>query len=395
MTLRSGPLATAATAALALVSFAGCGDGASDVSSVKRHGTDLPAEVNGLAVGPHGTVAVTDLKTGFAIVDGSGEGSATQQPRLLLTTPSGLETETLPTSQLVSVSIWPTADALVITGVPCDNIDGAADVSSGESSWFELCGTRSYVVLRYELSSRNWKILLKSLEGSEEGFLRVMASHGDILLAERGGPFGDWVSINGRSGEVVEVPAPAMLGDVTACATGDGFTAAVVPFDEPISDEPASLSDTVGVFRLEAAGKDWVREPPEPTKLESLIRQPLGCGPGSVMFMALGAPGERARPVQLARNGPDLAWVEGPLEGFPNDGPPPKLISARSTMTAWDGPEREWGGHAVHVLQDGAWKFVGLAATSDSPSGLGQVAVSGGSVLFLASVGDGQVLHLL
>lgn len=395
MSFRSKLLMRASTAALVLVPFAGCGTGSSDVSSVKRQEVDLPAELDGLAVGPRGTVAVTGLKTGFAIVDGSGSSSPTQEPRLLLTSLSGLQVETLPTSRLAGVSIWPTSDALIIAGVPCEDIDGVPDVSLGKSSWFELCGTRSHVLLRYELPSRSWKTLSTSLEGAEDGSLRVMASNGDILLAQRGAVDGDWVSINGRTGEVVEIPGPGMPGEVTACATGDGFTAAVVPFDEPISDELAPFSDGVGVFRLGAGGKDWVREPPEPTELKSLIRRPLGCGPGSVMFMAGGAPGEPVRPVQLVSNGPDLAWIEGPLEGFPNDGPPPTLISAASTMTAWDGPDGEAGGYAVHVLQDSAWKFIGRAATTDPPLGMRQVAVSGDSVLFLAPAGDGQMLDLL
>jgi hypothetical protein len=112
------------------------------------------------------------------------------------------------------------------------------------------------------------------------------------------------------------------------------------------------------------------------------------------MFMTAGAPGEPARPVQLVSDGPDLAWIEGPVEGFPSDGHPPNMIPARSTMTAWDGPDLERG-YAVHVLADSAWKFIGRAAGPDPPSRLGHVAVSGGSVLFLASAGDGLVLHLL
>lgn len=394
MIFRSKRLITAITAVVALVPFTGCGNGTSDVSSAKRQAVDLPPELDGLALGPHGTVAVTDLTSGFAIVDGSGTGSPTEQPRLLLATPSGLRAETLPTARLVNVSIWPTTDALVIVGMPCENIDGATDVSRGQSSWFELCGTTSYVVVRYELASGSSKILSTSLEGSAEGFLWVMASNGDILLAERGTLDPAWVSVNGRSGEVVEIPAGGMQGDATACATGDGFTAAAVPFDEPISDAPASFSDTVEVFRLGGGGETWVTESPAPTELKTRIAEPLGCGPESVMFMTAGAPGEPARPVQLVSDGPDLAWIEGPVEGFPSDGHPPNMIPARSTMTAWDGPDLERG-YAVHVLADSAWKFIGRAAGPDPPSRLGHVAVSGGSVLFLASAGDGLVLHLL
>jgi hypothetical protein len=380
---------------LALIQLTGCGDESSDVSAGKRQGVGLPAELDGLALGPYGTVAVTDLQGGFAIVDGSGVGSTTRQPRLLLTTPTGLQAEAVPTARLANVSIWRTAEALAIVGLPCENIEEVADVSLGELNWFEVCGTRSHVVLRYELANRSWKTLSTSVKGAEDGNLRAMASNGDVLLAQRGGPFGDWVSISGRTGEAVEIPALAMPGEATACAIGDGFTAAVVPFDEPISDAPASFSDTVGLFRLALGGADWARQPPEPSDLASLIRRPLGCGPDSVMFLALGAPGQPVTPVQLVSDGPGLAWVEGPLEGFPNDGPPPAFVSSGSTVTAWDGPDTEAGGYEVYVLQDSAWQFIGRAAGPHPTGQMGNVAVSGGSVLFVTPAGDSQVLHLL
>ncbi len=387
MTRRWRRLVTSTASAFALLLVA-CGSGG-DVSTAKEQGVEL----DGLAVGPWGTVAVTDLKSGFAIVDGSGEGSDGRHPRLLLTTPTGLETETLPTTRLANVSIWPMSDALVILGLPCENINATADVDPGESSWFEVCGTRSHMLLRYQLSNRSWKTLSRSVEGSDDGTLRVMASNGDILLAERGP---EWLSINVRTGDVVEVPAPASATEaaVTACAIGGGFTAAVVPDEPPIATAPAPFSDTVGVFRLRAGEREWVKAFPEPTELETRIATPLGCGPGSVMFMALTAAGETPRPVQLVGDGPELRWLEGPLEGFPDEGPPPALISTRSTVTAWDGPELEAGGYAVLVLQGRAWRFVGRAE-AEHPLGLGEVAVSGRRVLFLAHATDGQVLRLL